>query len=232
LIRPATDYSHAIFPATAYATGTASSLATQKARIASATAIPDAVSTSYPSYLPGHGTLAVNNPLIDNGEGVAAGTISACGFEVGAYHIKVLRPKTAFSCSPIIPSSFSNFIFEVQMTIINGDCGGATFRGDIFSQHYYSFNVCQNGSFDLHIDDPPTKILVSRFSSVIHKGLNQTNLIDVVANGDTITLYVNQQQIAPRVSDSTYNYGQLGFVANAISSTTEAVFSNAKVWIL
>ena len=73
--------------------------------------------------------------------------------------------------------------------------------------------------------------LANSSNTAIYRGLNQINLIAVVAKGSTITLYVNHQQIA-RVTDSTFSNGQLGVQAAPISHPTEVVFSNAKVWNL
>ena len=91
----------------------------------------------------------------------------------------------------------------------------------------------------LHSWKSPTneQILVnSTFSSVIHRGLGQINLIAVVAEGSTIRLYVNRQQI-DSVTDSTYSHGSIGLVAETYISTTdfhptEVVYSNAKLWVL
>jgi len=55
------------------------------------------------------------------------------------------------------------------------------------------------------------------------------NLIAVVAKGNSITLYVNGQNIGS-VSDSTYSQGEIGVAADDVSNPTEVVFSNAKVW--
>ncbi len=75
------------------------------------------------------------------------------------------------------------------------------------------------------------KTLTSNSSSAIKTGLNQSNLIAVVANGSTLDLFVNGQKI-DSVLDSTYSHGQIGVVADATNNQTEVVYSNAKVWKL
>ncbi len=63
----------------------------------------------------------------------------------------------------------------------------------------------------------------------IHTGLNASNVIAVVANGNTLDLYVNMQKIAS-VTDSTYNHGIIGLIADPTNNPTELVYINAKGW--
>jgi hypothetical protein len=60
--------------------------------------------------------------------------------------------------------------------------------------------------------------------------LGALNLIAIVANSNTFTLYINHQLINS-VQDSTYSQGQIGLVADNDNSPTEVAFSNAKVWV-
>src|SRR5262249_43520489 len=122
------------------------------------------------------------------------------------------------------------------MTIIKGDAGGIIFRADATNGKLYSFVVGSDGTYGLllYADSTHAKTLGQNITSAINRGLNQTNLIAVEANGNTITLYINHQQIL-RVNDSTYNQGQIGFVANPYITNghpTEVAYSNAKVWTL
>lgn len=75
------------------------------------------------------------------------------------------------------------------------------------------------------------KILSSGSISAFHKGLNQINLIAVVAEKSNIDVYVNLHLIAS-AGNSTYNQGQVGVLAKDDSNATEVVFRNAKVWTL
>src|SRR5438309_889978 len=63
----------------------------------------------------------------------------------------------------------------------------------------------------------------------IHSGLGQSNLLGVVANNTSISLYVNDQLINS-IQDSNYSQGQIGVEADSNNSPTEVVFTNAKVW--
>ena len=121
------------------------------------------------------------------------------------------------------------------MTILQGDRGGIVFRVNNTNSTFYDFLLGQDGSYTLtrytsvstlqvlKNGDPATPV------SAIHTGTGQTNLIAVVAISNTLTLYVNHQQIAT-VNDSTYSQGQLGFAVENDGHPTEVAFQNARVW--
>jgi eukaryotic-like serine/threonine-protein kinase len=216
---------------------------------AKATATTQAEATATATVIaanPYGGTLVLNDPLRDNSLGhwyQGSDSVSSCKFTGGAYHVSFSPgPRTSASvnahfCMALDSADFRNFAFEVQMTIIKGDFGAILFRAPHDTAGGYQFVVGQNGMYILHSWKSPTneQILVnSTFSSVIHPGLGQTNLIAVVAEGSTIRLYVNHLQIAS-VTDSTYSHGSIGLFADTYISRerpTEVVYSNAKVWVL
>jgi hypothetical protein len=115
------------------------------------------------------------------------------------------------------------------MTIVKGDAGGTFIRGND-SKGGYLFTITPYGSYELRVVDDYTKI-TGGFSSAIKLGLNQSNLIAVVAQGNTLDLFVNKQYITS-VNDTTYSEGGISIEAHAISQPTEVVFRNAMVWIL
>ena len=186
----------------------------------------------------GGGTLALYDPLRDNNSdyGWEVGNDNqggSCGFTGGTLHVSEAITGHNFLCP--VSRDFSNFAFEVQMMIIKGDAGGLVFRVNNAGNKFYSFIVGQDGSYILGLyvntNGNYSRPLVSGTSSAIHQGLSQTNVIAVVAKGNTITLYANRQQIAS-VTDSNYSHGQVGVVAYPFNASTEVVYSNAKVWIL
>jgi eukaryotic-like serine/threonine-protein kinase len=196
---------------------------------------PTSSNTEPNPYPPDSGTLALNDPLSDNSKGYAweegqpySGT--TCAFTGGAYDVSItqqgIAPCTATS------TDFSNFAFQVQMTLIKGAAGGIIFR--INGPKYYYCYIHQDGSYgcSLYVDATSTpKVLVSGSSSAIKTGLKQSNLIAVVANSNNIKLYANGQLITS-ISDNSYSHGAIGLVAEDDSSPAEAVFSNAKVWTI
>ncbi len=185
----------------------------------------------------GSTTTLLVDPLSNNSNGYfwneGNDSNGACEFTGGSYQVSASQGTTRYCVAST--TDFSNLSYEVQMTIFQGDCGGITFRADSANSNLYFFRVCQDGSYalKLYVDNmnANAQTLTGHSSSSIHKGLNQSNTIAVVANVSTIDLYVNQQKI-DSVSDSTYNHGQVGLVADAVNSPTEVVFSDAKVWRL
>ncbi|HWZ19447.1 MAG TPA: hypothetical protein VNW73_11665 [Ktedonobacteraceae bacterium] len=185
----------------------------------------------YPLYT---GTLALNDPLSDNSNGYfwveSNDSGGGCGFSGSAYHIYVSQLTSNHYC-PAGVTNFSNFTYQVQMTVVRGDAGGIVFRIDDANQSDYYFRIGIDGSYalDIYKDNSFVSNLTSGSNTVINTGLNQSNLLAVVANGSNIILYVNNQQLAS-VSDSTYSQGEIGMVASSFSNPAEAVFTNAKVW--
>jgi eukaryotic-like serine/threonine-protein kinase len=180
------------------------------------------------------GTLAVTDALIDNGQGYGwyeypTNSIGgACQFAGGAYHVSQSNAQYISFCNAK-NTNFSNFAFEVQMRIIQGDCGGLIFRyQDSNNGTFYYFEICQNGTYTL-FESYSNTLRDNASSTAIHTGLNQSNLIAVSANGSTLDLYVNNQKI-DSINDSTHSQGQIGVVATDLNSPTEVVFSDAKVW--
>jgi len=237
----ATATSRAELSATASAqmTATVSSqdTATSIARGATATAIADltATVTAYNAVIM-TGPPVLNDALRDNTQGnnwdTAAQEGSGCAFANGVYHSTILQPGFFSPCFAQNPS-FSNFSYQVQMKIVKGDQGGICFRANTNNGAYYAFYINSNGTYDLETynNGISTGILRKGSSSAIKTGLNQTNLIAVVANGNQIDLYVNMQLI-DSVTDSMYSSGQIGVVAEDINNPTDVAFNNAQVWTM
>ncbi len=120
------------------------------------------------------------------------------------------------------------------MTIIQGDCGGMTFRYDD-NGHFYKFSVCQNGIYKIskYISETgsDTITLQSKSSATINPGLGQQNKIAVVALGKTLTFYVNEQQI-DQEQDSSYTSGKIELIANPLyGNVTDVTYTNAQLWM-
>jgi hypothetical protein len=158
----------------------------------------------------------------------------SCSFKDNAYHAAALQADYQFACFATVPS-FSNFAYQVQMTILHGDYSGIIFRANGVNSKYYYFRVGKDGGYDLSVSHDTNlthdQILKSGIaSSIITTGLNQPNLVAILANGSNLYLYVNQKFLA-QVHDSTYQSGQIGVFGGDFASTSADVsFTNAKVW--
>jgi DNA-binding transcriptional regulator YiaG len=197
-----------------------------------------ATDQTYPGYLPGHGTLAFFDPLSqEHGSQWKSYSYSdsggTCQFSKGAYHIS--QPVSGYYAPCAATGTFSNFAFEVQVTIIQGDCGGVIFRDD-GNGHFYVFSLCEDGGYRemKYVDNTGSggTTLWTNWSPAIHTGLGQQNTIAVVASGSTMTFYANKQQIA-QVQDSSYTSGLLSlFAFPGFRHPTEVVYRNARMWTL
>jgi serine/threonine protein kinase len=183
------------------------------------------------------GTLVLNDPLSDNSKGYNWDEIptgfGACTFTRGGYDVVATNNNTYHRCGAQ-RTNFSNFIYEVEARILTGSCAAMIFRGNFPHFQYYYFHLCQDGSYALWLytqNGPATKAFIESSSSAIHTHPGQSNLMAVVAINDAITLYVNHQAIY-MVHDSTYIQGEIGIGVDNTASPTEAMFHNAKVWIL
>lgn len=192
-------------------------------------------------YAPPDGTVALNDPLTDNSNGYFWGEGSDvrgnCNFIDGSYHIIIPGTNYIHYCFAE-NTSFSNFTYQVQITILKGNCGGIISRVDSDNLNFYYFFICQSGSSGLS-SYKNNKVSQQLWNSnqtsnngspvPVHQGLNASNTIAVTTNNNSITLYINQQKIT-QINDSSYSQGQIGVTAESLGDPTEVKFSNAQVW--
>ena len=203
---------------------------------ATATAQMNAAATVYATIV-AKGAPIINDPLQDNSQNYNWDVTNilgggGCAFTGGAYHSSMPQKGYISACF-VQATNFSNFSYQIQMTIIKGDQGGIAFRADPGKGAFYYFHISTNGAYALetysNYNAAAPQPLIQGKNPAIKTGLNQTNLIAVVANGSSLKLFVNMQLIAS-VSDNTYSSGQIGVVAENISNPTEVVFRNVEVW--
>jgi serine/threonine protein kinase len=238
-IQGATNHANATTPATA------TNIAINATRTAAVNALTPANATATVTGLQNvynnatRRPPALDDPLRDNSKsnsGEEAINTTGSGtraFKGGAYHVSQSDPKYFQYCTG---PDFSNFVFEVKMKIIKGDAGGVIFRAYTSNNDFYLFVVGQDNTYQLYLcaANGCKNNIRSSVSPAIQPGLNQTNLIAVIAQGSTIGLYVNHQ-LLDNVDDNTYSSGQIGVIAypwGGNGDPTEVVYSNAKVWTL
>jgi hypothetical protein len=183
------------------------------------------------------GTPAFNDALSDNASNNAWDTLlnpegnTGCQFNNGAYHaLESLRGflQPCFAGA----SNFSNCVYQVTMTIDQGNQGGILFRANSAKSQYYLFRVGTDGSYTLErYNNSQLTTLSSGFSIAIATGVSPSNTLAVIADKSTLYLFANSTYIAT-ATDSTITSGQIGVVALDFTLPTYVEFSNAQVWTL
>jgi Flp pilus assembly protein TadG len=173
---------------------------------------------------------SLNTNTISNWD-VGGGSLGgSCGFSAGAYH--VIEPNKNYYLTCVAENSnFSNFAFQAQMTIIQGDEGGLIFRAS--GAKLYSFGINRQGLFSFIVskNNNPGKPLVFGPNTAINTSLNHPNLLTVIARNSTIYLYINKQYV-DTIKDTTYSAGQIGVYAADSTHYTDVAFNNAQLWQL
>jgi len=198
-------------------------------------------------YIPNTGTLVMNDAMKDNSKGYkwdeatmndANGSgQSSCGFTGDVYHL-TKTAQGAVICDPEAPVlTLSNVTFEASCMLTKGNGYGIAVRVDQTKGTGYLFELFDNGTYGLYAmnwNAPQAadqyKTLRTGTNAAIKQGLNQTNMLAITANGNTISAFANGQ-IIDSIQDSTYTKGQLAFYASA-SSTADMVVSGARAWQL
>ncbi len=94
-----------------------------------------------------------------------------------------------------------------------------------------------SGHYSLNMIKAPIlkRTLVSGFSPVVAREVGHSNLLEVVARGSLLQLFVNHSLVG-QVQDSTYTQGYLGVCVGTYddpsAGNTLADFRDAKVWSL
>lgn len=248
--QPGQQHAFATQTAQAQTSVATSAAATGSAQVAQATAQAAATGTAgvqataqayqniYTQATRGTPTLddPLNAPLLASLWDITLGSHAdgACAFTGGAYHSTIPNAGFFEPCYAL-NSNFSNFAFQVNMTITQGDAGGILLRADTAHNKFYLFKInVDDGSFTLYryTNAKGTQAaLLLNGSSPLIKGLNQNNEITVVAQQSTMYFYINRQYLGS-VTDNAYHAGEIGVFSESEQKPTEAVFSHAKVWTL
>jgi serine/threonine protein kinase len=206
---------------------------------ATATAIASGANP-YPPY---SGSLVLNDPLNGNSQGhqwqvIGDGYVpNSCQFVNGAYHV-VDAQNYGGACFATA-TDFSNFTYQVDMTFVRAgvsfDGGGIAIRSS--GNNYYYFEIYESGryTFAACTGNDCSHAVAEGLSQGIpsfHTGLNRSNTIAIVANGNSFELFVNGERVAGPVSDTTNasSHGMIGVYGSAKDATTEVIYRNVKVW--
>jgi hypothetical protein len=143
-------------------------------------------------------------------------------------------PLTALVECPLRNSTFTNFAFQVQMRILQGDQTfvGLFFRADPDVKHTYRFYVDFYGDYNFateeNADPVGTNLAVFQPGLVTQKTLTLT----VIAQNTSFYLYLNKRFLR-MVVDTTYSSGGIGlFLSRGDNAKEDVAFSQAEVWKL
>jgi Flp pilus assembly protein TadG len=165
-----------------------------------------------------------------NGSGSNSGS---CSFSGGSYHSSI--PTSSFF-QPCYAenTNFSNFAFQVDMVIQQGDEGGIIFRADNVNDRFYLFQIDVNGRYSIYkyVDNQGSHALrLTSGTTNLMAGAGQSIQITLVAQNSTLSIYLNQHYLTS-VSDGSYSSGKIGVFGESVTQPTDAAFNNAKVWTL
>ncbi len=186
------------------------------------------------SYSP-KGTLTLVDPLnhADEWQPQPLTYGGQCQFVNGVFQVQMDSLNNFNNCNE--SAIFKNFVVQVTMTIIQGNCGGLVLRGNIISEGMYVFFVCSDGSDNVtsyvpmpNADKPTT--IIDGYSGAIYQG-SQKNIIAAVANGSSFVLYINDQKVGS-FADSLFGAGTVGFIADDESVAATVNYQDAIIWTL
>lgn len=184
------------------------------------------------------GTPALNDTLNAqsqaNWDELTSSANGACAFAGGAYH-STMPQKGYFQPCYAQATNFSNFAFQVQMTIVQGDDGGIIFRADNQNSRFYLFRISRDGTYTLFLyvnnQGMQARSILNGNSQFIKTDLNVPNMLTVIAQGNSLLFYVDKQYVGG-MNDNTYAAGKIGVFAESNANRTDVTFSNAQVWTL
>jgi hypothetical protein len=134
-------------------------------------------------------------------------------------------------------TDFRDFVYEIQMNIVKGDCAGIVFRADVEHTRNYTFDFCWDRVYHLfaYYGSNKSDTLIGGIDKNIKSisVLNQNITLGIVARGIDFELYVNRILVntAFDTSGNELKEGEIGIEARDLNSMiTIAEFNNANVW--
>jgi hypothetical protein len=129
----------------------------------------------------------------------------------------------------------TNFAFQITMRVASGNGGGLLFRASASSPDFYLFRVDLDGAYLVSVYKGAAASdatdLTHGFVGSLTKQIGAANVLTVIARGQQLDFYINQTFIA-QVQDKTFARGIVGVVASDEGTTTQVVYTNAKIWNL
>ena len=159
----------------------------------------------------------------------------------GAYAVEHLSGGPAYIA---IPVTAYNFVFDVDVSALQGPEDGATygigFRGrEGYGGDYYRWRISTNGNFHLHASTDDKILPLEWFergydvagdwfkSAAINQGYGATNHLRVVADEDELTFFINDQ-IVMHARDSRLQNTYFALITHA-DGYSETTFDDLRI---
>ena len=219
--------------ATAQTTGSSLATATTDQATATATSLDDSLTQLT------HGKPTFSDTLSDNtgqGRWDVGHTINSvtgstgCEFKEGGYHVSEAQQGYLQPCIAQ-NTQFSNFVYQVQVTLNAGVQAQAGLLFQVTNAAYYFFYIGSDGSYalDIYRSDGQVSNLASGINTAIATGAGQPNQLSVLAQNGTYTLFANGQYLTT-VSDRTLPSGKIGLAVVNRNTPADAQFTDAQIW--
>jgi serine/threonine protein kinase len=224
--------------ATANAQATASAIAGATATAnaqASATVGPIQTATAgQPAYQD-----ALNNPNNPATQNAGWDQDSQCTFASDGYHMTQPASIPYFKGCREQNNDYGNLALSVDVNIFSGHSGGVFFRlSTNFIGNYdgYLFEIDSQGHYKISREQGTSITALKDWglSPALHTGYHVTNLLQLIARGNTFMFYINGKYLTEVQNDYYSQPGEVGFLATSTAggSDAEVVYSNLKVYTL
>ncbi len=161
---------------------------------------------------------------------------ASCTPNGSTLHVTLSSGNSAFCLAQ--NTNFSNFAFQVQTAITQGDIGGIAFRTNVINRSLVFFGFGINNSYEvmsvvaMSSGKINGQVLGSGTSPAIKVGQGQTNTLTIIAIGKTVDLYANGQFVST-VQDTLSPSGALGLLGgNDQQNGFDVAYTNARIWDL
>lgn len=187
------------------------------------------VPNPYPPYT---GTLVLSDPLKDNSQGYGWSENDTCQFKNGSYHILVTEVANLAYSNCKEAQSFTNFAFEIQLTLLAKGGGGVRFRYTPDTSYVFAIGSDHGYLFSKHTNPGiPDKTL--DYGTL--PGSGQSYLLGIVVDNTNISIYVNHQPVETNFQDTqppVINQGEICLTAIGLGVTSDVAAGNARLWDL
>jgi eukaryotic-like serine/threonine-protein kinase len=218
---------------------TATAIAAQATEFARETAT--ATANPCPQYIQQCGSFSILHGIFDTfqgsagdfGTGIDTDYGGSCQYNNNTFTVSQSKTGRFYVCTEKRP--FNNFVAEVQVEDIQGNCGGMMIEYNPKTSEGYLLTVCRSSSNGVqykitkYIDSQGAHATTLKQGSVSSISLSGTHTFGVAAINGSITLYADQYELLS-VSDNSFASGLISLVADAQTDSTTVTYVSVSVW--